>query len=176
MRHARKPNIGACMLDRSRACATCARLSHFFFGQGSTCVLHVYVEVAMVGQRPASLGCTPWFRSNVCLRDFATPRGCPFASQSASPAPRRQKHPQTYFSRTTAQSLRHFGYLEGVLLFFLDVSFFPNNGFEWTLLYHITNLCQHGEARGRFRPFVGSCPWLEQTFAGCTGIVTESAW
>ena len=31
MRQARKPNIGACMLDRSRACATCARLSQFFW-------------------------------------------------------------------------------------------------------------------------------------------------
>ena len=35
LRQARKPNIGACMLDRSRACATCARLSQFF-RQGST--------------------------------------------------------------------------------------------------------------------------------------------
>ena len=31
LKQARKPNIGACMLDRSRACATCARLSQFFW-------------------------------------------------------------------------------------------------------------------------------------------------
>ena len=28
---ARKPNIGTCMLERSRACATCARLPQFFW-------------------------------------------------------------------------------------------------------------------------------------------------
>ena len=39
LRWARKPNIGACMLDRSRACATCARLSQFFFAR---VVLHVH--------------------------------------------------------------------------------------------------------------------------------------
>ena len=31
LRQAHKPNIGASMLDRSRACATCARLSQFFW-------------------------------------------------------------------------------------------------------------------------------------------------
>ena len=33
LRQARKPNIGACMLDRSRACATCVRLSQFFLAR-----------------------------------------------------------------------------------------------------------------------------------------------
>ena len=33
LRQARKPHIGACMLDRSRACATCARLSQFFLAR-----------------------------------------------------------------------------------------------------------------------------------------------
>ena len=28
-----KPNIGACMLERSRACVTCARLSRFFLAR-----------------------------------------------------------------------------------------------------------------------------------------------
>ena len=31
LRQPRKPNIGACMLERSRTCATCARLSQFFW-------------------------------------------------------------------------------------------------------------------------------------------------
>ena len=31
LRQARKPNIGTCMLERSRACATCAQLSQFFW-------------------------------------------------------------------------------------------------------------------------------------------------
>ena len=31
LRQAHKPNIGTCMLDRSRASATCARLSHLFW-------------------------------------------------------------------------------------------------------------------------------------------------
>ena len=33
LRQPRKPNIGACMLERSRACATCARLSQFFLAR-----------------------------------------------------------------------------------------------------------------------------------------------
>ena len=36
LRQPRKPNIGSCMLERSHACATCARLSQFF-GRG-TCI------------------------------------------------------------------------------------------------------------------------------------------
>ena len=41
LRQPRKPNIGACMLERSRACATCARLSQLFWpGQYFTfCIL-----------------------------------------------------------------------------------------------------------------------------------------
>ena len=35
-RQPRKPHIGACMLERSRACAACARLSQFFFGHCSS--------------------------------------------------------------------------------------------------------------------------------------------
>ena len=33
LKQARKPNIGACMLDRSRACVTCARLFQFFLAR-----------------------------------------------------------------------------------------------------------------------------------------------
>ena len=31
LRQLRKPNIGACMLERSHVCVTCARLSQFFW-------------------------------------------------------------------------------------------------------------------------------------------------
>ena len=44
LKQARKPNIGACMLDRSRACATCARLSQFFLAR---VVLHADKDMAL---------------------------------------------------------------------------------------------------------------------------------